>query len=67
MLPLYVLGYSIIDYIKRYNCKEFNYKKERKKAEEKIAHNEKKVNKGWLSLLLLFSLITVNIADSYSI
>lgn len=41
MLPLYVLGYSIIDYIKRYNCKEFNYKKERKKAEEKIAHNEK--------------------------
>ena len=41
MLPLYVLGYSIIDYIKRYNSKEFNYKKERKKAEEKIAHNEK--------------------------
>lgn len=41
MLPLYVLGYSIIDYIRRYNCKEFNYKKERQKAEEKIAHNEK--------------------------
>ncbi len=41
MLPLYVLGYSLIDYIRRYNCKEFNYKKERQKAEEKIAKNEK--------------------------
>lgn len=41
MLPLYVLGYSLIDYLRRYNCKEFNYKKERQKAEEKIAKNEK--------------------------
>lgn len=45
MLPLYILGCSIIDYIRRYNCKAFNYRKERQKAEEKIAHNEKEHKK----------------------
>ncbi len=45
MLPLYILGCSLIDYIRRYNCKEFNYRKERQKAEEKIAHNEKEHKK----------------------
>lgn len=64
MLPLYVLGYSLIDYLRRYNCKEFNYKKERQKAEEKIAKMRKSVNKEWLSLLLLSSLTTVK--DVYS-
>lgn len=42
MLPLYILGCSLTDYIRRYNCKTFNYKKERQKAEEKIARNEKR-------------------------